>query len=937
MLFVNHTTSAAGAKDYFARSLSPGDYYLKDGQELPGHWHGRGAELLGLDGQVNQADFYALCDNENPATGERLTPRTKEGRRVLYDFTFDAPKAVSLAYEVGGDERVLDAFRAAVRDTMAEMEDQMHARVRGDGADADRRTANMVWAEFVHKTARPVDGVPDPQLHCHAVAFNATFDSDESRWKAGQFGDLVRDRGYYQAAFHSRLAEGLSDLGYRIERDGNSFTLAGINRSTIEKFSRRTAVIEAEAERLGITDADLKDSLGRRTREAKQFGDAMPDLRAEWDSRLTDDERHAISHARTLGKNAAPGLDRAREAVDFAIAHGFERASVLPERKLVAEALMQGVGKTSVKDIWGAARRPDLLRHDRDGQAMVTTRDVLREELAMVAFARDGRGQHRKLGGHRPQLSDPELSSEQRRAAEKTLGSRDTVIGLRGGAGTGKTRMMQATVKAIEATGTKVFTFAPSAKASRGVLRDEGFANADTVERLLTDQELRSQVKGQVLWVDEAGLLGTRDMKRVFDLAKEEGCRVVLSGDSAQHSAVGRGDALRLLESDAGLPFARLKDIRRQTGDEYRAAVRDISQGDARGKDGRSLLEAGIERLDRMGAIVEVTGENRHRQLAADYADATAAMGRDGKRKTALVVSPTHREGEKVASAIREELRQSGRLSGKDRAFLSLKSVGLTEAQRGYAGSYRPGEVVRFHQNARGFGRGERVTVASADESGVRVTRDDGRAAMLPLKDAKRFEVYEPRSLALAAGDRVRITQNGFTAESMKAGKSAKSRLNNGDVFEVAGFTRKGDIRLANGFVVPKDYGGITQGYVVTSHASQGATVDTALVALGSESLAAANRQQFYVSVSRAREALRIYTDDKEAMTQSVRQDASRLSASELVQGKRTPKPKPSSLLDRLRHMRQIRAAYEGVRERFLSARSAWQQQQQQGVGYGHF
>jgi len=50
----------------------------------------------------------------------------------------------------------------------------------------------MVWAEFVHRTTRPVDGVPDPQLHCHAVTFNATFDPVEVRWKAAQFGDLVR-------------------------------------------------------------------------------------------------------------------------------------------------------------------------------------------------------------------------------------------------------------------------------------------------------------------------------------------------------------------------------------------------------------------------------------------------------------------------------------------------------------------------------------------------------------------------------------------------------------------------------------------------------------------------------------------------------------------------------------------------------------------------
>ena len=205
MLFVNATTDNKQAKDYFTASLSRPDYYLKDAPEMPGQWHGLGAELLGLSGTVDQDRYFALCDNLNPATGESLTPHTKGNRRILYDFTFDAPKSVSLAYELGGDDRVLDAFRGAVKDTMSEMEGAMMTRVRSNKRQEDRSTSNMVWAEFIHRTTRPVDGLPDPQLHCHAVAFNCTFDPEEDRFKAGEFSNLVRDKGYYQAAFHSRL------------------------------------------------------------------------------------------------------------------------------------------------------------------------------------------------------------------------------------------------------------------------------------------------------------------------------------------------------------------------------------------------------------------------------------------------------------------------------------------------------------------------------------------------------------------------------------------------------------------------------------------------------------------------------------------------------------------------------------------------------------
>lgn len=930
MLFITPTSDARGAKDYFTRALSQPDYYVRDAQELAGQWHGLGAELLGLSGEVKQEDFFALCDNRNPVTGDQLTPRTKEGRRVLYDFTFDTPKAVSLAYEVGGDERILDAFRASVQDTMGEMEADMQARVRTGGMDADRRTANMVWGEFVHKTARPVDGVPDPQLHCHAVVFNATYDGTEDRWKAAQFGNLVRDKLYYQSAFHARLAERMAEMGYGIERDGNSFTLAGIDRSTIEKFSRRTSLIEDEAERLGIDDAKRKGELGRRTRESKAEGESMDALRDVWNARLTDDERRALVEARGSKANTT---DTATDGMDFALAHSFERASVITEKKLVAEALMQSVGAASVQDVWQQAKRADILRKDADGQRFVTTRDVYREELAMVSFARDGRGQHRKLGGTRTPELDPMLSQEQRDAAFLILNSRDTVTGLKGGAGTGKTRMMQATVKAIEEGGKQVFAFAPSAKASRGVLREEGFASADTVERLLTDDKLRKEVHGQVLWIDEAGLLSTRDMKRVFDLARDEQCRVVLSGDSAQHGSVIRGDALRLLQSEAGMQFAQLKTIRRQTQEEYREAVREISEGDARSRDGRTQLEAGVDRLDRMGAIVEATGDDRYRTLAADYAEATAQLGRDGKAKTALVVSPTHAEGGRTAAAIRMELKQQGRLGKTEREFSSLRPLNLTEAQRGQAGNYEPGEVIRFHQNAKGFTRGERVTVTGADAMSVRVARAGGEAAVLPLKDAAKFQVYREEQLKLAQGDRLRITLNGFTREVMKAGKPAKSRLDNGDVFDVAGFTRGGDIRLVNGFVVPKDYGGITQGYVVTSHASQGATVDKVLIALGSESLAAANRQQFYVSVSRGREAVKLYTDDKAAMLEGVKADASRLSATELLKPKAAPKRKRPDSTARLIGMQQIRRAYHAVRERVAAIGSFFHEREEVRLG----
>jgi ATP-dependent exoDNAse (exonuclease V) alpha subunit len=119
------------------------------------------------------------------------------------------------------------------------------------------------------------------------------------------------------------------------------------------------------------------------------------------------------------------------------------------------------------------------------------------------------------------------------------------------------------------------------------------------------------------------------------------------------------------------------------------------------------------------------------------------------------------------------------------------------------------------------------------------------------------------------------FTQNGFTRD--------KQRLNNGDLKQVKGFTKDGDIKLANGWVVSKDYGNLTHGYCLTSYSSQSKGVDCVFIAESSESFRAADREQFYVSASRFKEALTIYTDDKHHLLEAVRKSSQRPAALDLV------------------------------------------------------
>jgi conjugative relaxase-like TrwC/TraI family protein len=867
MLRITQQVSSQGAKRYYATA----DYYT-EGQEIVGAWGGRAAERLGLKGEVDRASFDRLCDNLDPRDGKQLTVLTLKNRSVGYDFTFSVPKSVSLLYAMTEDKEVLSAFRQAVDETMRDIESEMKTRVRRFNRDNDRDTGNMVWAEFIHTTSRPVDGVPDPQLHAHCFAFNTTWDPEEQRWKAGQFRDLKRDAPYYQAAFRVRLADKLQDLGFGIERKRDDFEIAGIPNTAIKQFSRRTAQIEHAAEERGITDPKQKDGLGAKTREKKDHTLSWNALRTEWNRRMKDKDRQAVAETHRRETPYAREVQGEGEAVAYAVDHCFSRESVVPERKLLTEALKRGIGSVTVEGVKSEMANRPLIRGKDNGREMVTTREVVNAELKLVVFARSSRGRFRPLGDPNRPIKRDWLNDEQKAAVRHALGSRDRVIIIRGVAGTGKTTLEQELGEALEEAGRHVVALAQSAGASRGVLREKaGFADADTVARFLVDKELQESARKGVILVDEASLLGTRDMLRVFDVAERIEARVVLVGDCQQHRSVSAGEPLKLLEERAGLPLAEVKEIMRQSGD-YRKAAVALSEG---------RVEDGLAELDKLGWIKEVSDADRNKQLAAAYLAAVAEKKKNGEHKSALVVSPTHAEAARITQAIRNLLKENNKL-GEEHTIDAWLPAHLTDAQKRDATSYEQGNLLKFHQNAPGHKNGSRVIVNGADN--------------MPLKFADRFEVYRPARIALAAGDRVRITANGKTKDG--------HRLDNGSLYTLAGFNAKGDLVLDNGWIIARDWGHVAPGYVVTSHASQGMTVDRVFVSVSSQSFAATNARTAYVAATRGREQAVVFTDDKKELLRAFERPDTPMSATEFM--KRRTKKMP--LRQRLRkHLGAIR------------------------------
>ena len=452
--------------------------------------------------------------------------------------------------------------------------------------------------------------------------------------------------------------------------------------------------------------------------------------------------------------------------------------------------------------------------------------------------------------------------------------------------------------------------FAPSSDASRGVLREKGFDGADTVARLLHDTKMQDKVNERtVLLIDEAGQLDVRSAGAIVSLAKERGARVILSGDTRQVGAVARGDALRLIEPHSTVKPAEIKEIRRQHG-QYKDAVATIQNGQA---------AAGLEKLDAMGAIHEIASrEERHERLVDDY------MAHLRKGKDALVVAPTHREKDAIAGRIRDSLRAEGKLKGDDRAFTQYTSLKLTEAQRRETKSYegRDDLVIQFHRQVKGkFHRGERVAVVGHRDDKLLVRTDTEQVKELDIaREAPKFDVYSQSDLRLAVGDTIRFTMNGRTTDK-------QHRLHNGNHYRVKGFTDRGDLVLNNGWTVDRDYAHLTQGYVTTIDASQGKDKSAVFIAMGAESAPAIDAKRWYVAVSQGRDAVHVYTTDREQLVAAVRRSGDRTSATELFADGNQEKEKPT----RMQFMRRRLAEFtRGVAERARQAREAATRQLQQ-------
>ena len=221
---------------------------------------------------------------------------------------------------------------------------------------------------------------------------------------------------------------------------------------------------------------------------------------------------------------------------------------------------------------------------------------------------------------------------------------------------------------------------------------------------------------------------------------------------------------------------------------------------------------------------------------------------------------------------MRERLKAEGAIGAEDYAVAVLRRMDLGPESCRDLLHYAPGRVVAFHtRTAGGFRPGEKWTIRQTTCETVTLERN-GQARQFKPSAKGKWDVLVSSTMQVSVGDQIRVTA-GF--------REGKNVFKNNDVARVREVTDS-ELVLHDGRRMRRDGARIDQGICITSHASQCRTVDQVVVLPDG-----ADAKAWYVSLSRARGAMHVYTRDKAELRQSVMQPGERKSVWEFIQALR--------------------------------------------------
>lgn len=803
---------AAGQERYYLE-LGREDYYLEGGEPL-GRWLGRGAEALGLSGNVQKEHLRAVMEGRSPRDEAPLGQLQEYGdgrkRQVGWDLTFSAPKTVSVLWSQASDElraAIQNAHFEAVKAGLSYLEETAAVTRRGQGGSL-LASAELVIATFEHGTSR----AQDPQLHTHCLAMAAARRADGS-WGQLHSEPLYEHKMAAGALYRLALAQGLRALGLELRAEKTWFEVANVPEEVAEHFSKRRAEIEALLSELGASGARASEKLALTSRQVKEHV-ARAELFPRWQS---EGAAHGFGPDQAARIFQTPALAEAHltpATIRAAVKELTDSDSTFSERDLVrrvaenvqAEAVAPSSLISEVRRFLASSEEVVSLAVGEGGRSIYTEASLYKAEGDVLDLAQRlrSRDSHAVPEGVVSKLFSS-LNEEQRGALLHITSAGDLKL-LSGMAGTGKTYLLDAARMAWEKSGYRVLGAALSGRAAHE-LEDGAGIKSSTIESLLYRLEptlkrtlthharmLLREAAGRGTWklprlvldkktvlvLDESSMIGTRHLARILRAAERAGTKVVLAGDPGQLQSIAAGGGFGgLLKRFGG---ATLTNIVRQEQSWMRLAVHQFSEGDA-----RSAL-ANYALADRLH--IEGTRDEAMRALLLAW-----KHERTAKPSETLILAATNREVDELNR--RAQAMRAGELG-----------AGITHEGQ----TFHEGDRVIFKTTWRPLG------VLNGDFGTVETVKG-GRLCV--LLDRQRATEAGPH------GIRVIVSKKDLTV---------------------------------NAFGEERDL--MRLGFASTVHAAQGATVDRAFVLAGGWM---EDREMAYVAMSRAREHARIFTDEAAA------------------------------------------------------------------------
>jgi conjugative relaxase-like TrwC/TraI family protein len=785
------------------------------------------------EGYIEREDFKTIFKGTLPGTNQRIRgekPNANAQERLAYDVVLSAPKSVSMALHLEGDSRVFDAHMEAVQETLGLIEKELAmARIQVNGERQVVKTGNLIAALLPHHTSR--DG--DLQLHTHTLIMNGTKCPDgewRSLWK-----EPLAQAQWVGGVYRQKLAQKMQELGYRIYKTEHGFELTGYRPEDLKVFSKRNQkIVEAVIDEGRTVNAQSKKDKVLTTRKAKSKGDkSLENKQEEW---REEAQSHQVSQLeRSLPIKIQPSQEAANESVNSAIRHLSER-SVTFERNDIYSYVFQQICEDGrdFEQIHRAIEEQESLINV--GNNRFTTVEAIEREIETVTQWMAGQGKAAPLLST-PNLEGTKLNSGQAEAIALTLTSTDTHQIIHGLSGVGKTTALGELKRQLDGTKIEIRGFSPTIEAATELQKELGIKTNTVAHLVLAEPE---KVKDQLWVIDEAGMVGARQMRSLLDKADSVGARILLVGDKGQNSSIEAGSPLRSL-IDNGATTHSLRQIIRQQNSIQKQAVELIADGD-----GTKALEL----LNHHGYVTELENrEERANAIATQYLALSQA-----EREQTLIVAGTNAERLSITGAIRDGLKIEGKLQSES-VVVQLVSRQLTAEQSKHVQNYQVGNYLKLHRDYQSTalkkGQLYKVEAISGDE--LTVSSYGGRMYRFNPSHFKDKEIYEANNLEIAVGDDLR-----WTATDREKGQI------NGGQFKVAAIEgttmtiedrqgRTQDVSLLQPLAV--DYN-----LVSTSYRAQGKTAKRVIVSATSDPTS--SREPFYVKISRQAKELSVYTQD---------------------------------------------------------------------------